>query len=106
MSSLSPACFAAVQGDAEGLIELIAIGHDPEDSDAVGWQPAHWAAAAGSFEAVHALQLKGVRLDANTFSNASPADVANEAGHTELAALIRYFVGRNAPSKRRAISPG
>lgn len=106
MTTMSPICAAAACGDAEVLNALMATGHDPEGSDAEGWQPAHWAAAAGSFEGIHALQCKGVPLNTKTFSDLSPADVASDAGHTELAALIIDLVDRFAPVKRRAMSLG
>ncbi len=54
-----------------------------------GWTFLHQAAYFGHVGAVRALIRLGASLTARSEQSATPADVADERGHTELASLIR-----------------
>ena len=56
--------FAAMAGDAEKCVCLIAEGYDPNGFDQIGNTPLHYAAKEEHFDAAMALLLHGARVNA------------------------------------------
>lgn len=56
--------FAAMEGDVEKCVRLIAEGYDPSGFDQIGHTPLHYAAKEEHFDAVEALLAHGARVNA------------------------------------------
>ena len=56
--------FAAMEGDVEKCVRLIAEGYDPNGFDQIGHTPLHYAAKEEHFDAVKALLAHGARVNA------------------------------------------
>lgn len=59
----TPLAIAAASGDLATVERLLAAGADPDEPDARGWRPLHWAARHDQAEAVGALLRSGARVD-------------------------------------------
>jgi ankyrin repeat protein len=71
--------FAAMEGDMEKCVRLIAKGYDPNGFDRIGHTPLHYAAEKEHFDAVKALLANGARvnaLDESKIGNTALAHVA------------------------------
>jgi ankyrin repeat protein len=56
--------FAAMDGDAERCVRLIAEGYDPNCFDQIGNTPLHYAAEGEHFDCVNTLLSRGARVNA------------------------------------------
>jgi ankyrin repeat protein len=68
---------------------LLAHGADPNMAQNGLFRPLHEAAANGDREIVDLLLKAGADRRAKTSGGKTPADLATEKGHQELAALLR-----------------
>jgi ankyrin repeat protein len=80
----------ADQGDSESALALIAAGADPNAKQRHGWTPLHAAAQTGDRAVVAALLAAGADPALTHDGGKRAADLAREAGHTELAALLEH----------------
>jgi ankyrin repeat protein len=71
--------FAAMKGDVEKCVQLIAEGYDPNGFDQIGNTPLHYAAEKEQFDAVEALISHGAKvnlLDASKIGDSPLAHIA------------------------------
>jgi uncharacterized protein len=68
---------------------LLEHGADPNARQRGGWTPLHAAAQNGDSSSVEALLAAGADPVTRHDAGSSAADLAEEAGHSELAALLR-----------------
>lgn len=71
------------------VTSLLAAGADANPRQAGGWTPLHQAAATGDEIVVSALLDAGAKHDALSDDDRTPADLAAERGHPDLAARLR-----------------
>ena len=84
----SPLHYAALDGDADRVTQLIAAGWDVNQSDVDGFTPLHFASQSHALEATNVLLDHGAHLDAvNRFGN-SPLLVAMTASAGRRAEII------------------
>ncbi|MEZ4427106.1 MAG: ankyrin repeat domain-containing protein [Nannocystaceae bacterium] len=106
-SPLRAAFDVASLADAEmSAATLLANGADPNAREPGGQSSLHAAAARGSVELVEMLVRKRARVDARDLRGHTPLDVATDAGHTRVAALLRGHaaVARDHVALRRAFT--
>ncbi|MEM9379234.1 MAG: glutaminase A [Planctomycetota bacterium] len=88
-------CWAASEGDLDGLRRLAARGAALDSADYDGRTPAHLAASEGQRTIVEFLADLGVPLDRTDRWGNRPLDDARRGGHEALAELLE---ARTAPS--------
>jgi len=83
--------YAALDGNADKVSELIANGLDPCAADDDGWTPLHFAAQSGSIPACVALLDARARVDARDLNGNSPLfrAVFCSRGRGEVIRLLR-----------------
>jgi ankyrin repeat protein len=79
---------AVSRGDTEGLALILDHGGDPDARQQGGWTALHGAAAQGHWAMVELLVGAGADPRAKTDKDETPADLARNAGHAELADSI------------------
>lgn len=98
----TPLHYAALNGDAARVLELVDAGYDVNESDANGFTPLHFAAQSHAPDATRVLLERGADIDAvNKFGN-SPLLVAmlQSRGSTEEIILLRDMgADRNLKNK-------
>src|SRR5215467_8187720 len=98
----TPLHYAALDGDAPRVLELVEAGYDVNESDANGFTPLHFAAQSHALEVTRVLLEHGADIDAvNKFGN-SPLLVAmsQTRGRTEEIILLRDMgADRNLKNK-------
>jgi len=77
--------FAAADGDAVRIVELIAAGHDPNAFDDLGMTPLHHAARAESLRAVQQLLSAGANVNARDESRIGNTPLGEVAATCSLA---------------------
>jgi ankyrin repeat protein len=77
-------------GDSESALALVAAGADPNAKQRHGWTPLHAAAQTGDRAVVTALLAAGADPTLTHDGGKRAADLAREAGHAELAALLEH----------------
>ena len=82
-------CWAASEGDLDGLRRLIAEGGDPAAADYDGRAPLHLAAAEGRTDVVRYLLDVGVQRDPRDRWGKTPLDDATRGSHAEVVAVLR-----------------
>ena len=80
-ASVVDLCWAASEGDVDGLRRLIAEGSDPGAADYDGRTPLHLAAAEGRSEVVELLLSHGVRAAPQDRWGMTPLDDAKRGAH-------------------------
>lgn len=80
----------ADEGDSDSALALVAAGADPNAKQRHGWTPLHAAAQTGDCAVVGALLAAGADPTLTHDGGKRAADLAREAGHTELAALLEH----------------
>ncbi|KAK7420387.1 hypothetical protein QQX98_002810 [Neonectria punicea] len=85
--------FIARIGNERMIKELLNVGADPETMDEAGWRPLHLAAFKGCKEAVRALLLRGVDVDAATKGWPVYYHMDRPSGQT---ALCNHYKGADA----------
>jgi ankyrin repeat protein len=81
---------SAVAGNQDEVIEvLLAAGADVNARQSHGYTPLHGAAQNGADRTVDRLLAAGADAGARNDDGRTPADLAEEAGHHELAARLR-----------------
>jgi len=80
---------AASRGDVEIVRLLVEKGADVNAKQEGGFVPLHSAAANGNAPLVDLLLKHGAKADARNDKGKTPADVAEEAKHPELAARLK-----------------
>lgn len=103
-------CWAASEGDCEGLQRLIVRGGDPNAADYDGRTPLHLAASEGRADAVTMLLRLGARPGARDRWNHTPREDAAREGHDHVAALLARAadgasVGRDEVAPRARDEP-
>jgi len=100
----TPLHIAALNGRADVVEFLLAQGADVNGAAANGRTALHFAAAAGDANqgVVTLLLNAGAASEAKDGAGLAPADVAEQAGHQELA---RYLRGRVSPPERKVDLP-
>jgi glutaminase len=81
-------CWAAAEGDLEGLRRLVAEGADPGSADYDGRTPLHLAVAEGQEEVARYLLGLGVPADPTDRWGSTPRDEATRAGRQHLADIV------------------
>jgi glutaminase len=82
-------CWAASEGDLDGLRRLVAEGGDPGAADYDGRTPLHLAAAEGRAEVVTYLLGIGVDRDPRDRWGKTPVDDATRGGHADVSRTLR-----------------
>lgn len=84
----TPLCIAAEYGRLEVAEMLLARGADVNRRSRYGY-PLGCAAVQGHMEIVKLLLSRGAKPDARDQNGKSPAELAEEAGHADIAVIIR-----------------
>jgi TonB family protein len=103
---VTPLHSAVVRGAEPYALELL-IGAGAEvnakATDAGGgWTPLHGAAAQGSIQMVEVLIKHGADINAKDVRGLTPRQAAEQAGRTDVAALLARAGGDNTPAPERA----
>ena len=86
------------------MLRLLCSGARPTAADpATGRTALHCAAAAGHYQIARVLLAAGAALEARERAGLSPAEVAQKAGHNDLAQLLHSEAA--AQTHRGAQSP-
>jgi ankyrin repeat protein len=87
----APLHYAALQGDAARVRELLAAGADPSSADDNGWTPLHFAAQEQRLETVRILIATGASVDAQDAHGNTPLSraVFNSRGKGDVIRLLR-----------------
>jgi uncharacterized protein len=83
-----PLHVAAIRGNMDEIMALVAGGADVNASGDLGNTPLHQAAAQGHLHAVKFLLSKGASKDKKNEFDESAIDVAHSQGHDEIAQLV------------------
>lgn len=75
-------------GHPEIALALIGAGADPNAKQRHGWTPLHGAAHSGDRAVVEALLAAGADRTITNDEGRTAADIARDAGHADLAALL------------------
>ena len=84
-ASVVDLCWAAAEGDVDGMRRLVAEGADPAAADYDGRTPLHLAAAEGRLDAVDYLLALGVPSSPKDRWGRSPVDDADRGHHADVA---------------------
>jgi len=105
--SQTPLHRAALMGDRDVVDQLISQGSDINEFDGDGKTAMHYAAERGRLAVVKLLLNMRARYDIKTQNKETPADMARNNGHDEIAGLLdRHARKQEAKNSRRSsISP-
>jgi ankyrin repeat protein len=87
---------AANEGDLVGLIKLVQKGVKITTTDKWDWTALHMAAYHGHENILIFLINEGLDVDARTFDNETPLDLALKKGHVRIARIIEEVVKHRA----------
>ncbi len=96
-------CWAASEGDCEGIQRLVVRGADVNAADYDGRTPLHLAASEGREAAVRALLGLGASADIRDRWGNAPADDAEREGHE---AVVDLLTGPELSGGRRGLATG
>ena len=83
-------CWAACEGDLQGLRSLLASGASLDAADYDGRTPLHLAASEGHVHVVEFFIRRSAVLDPRDRWGATPMDDATRGGHEEVATVLRH----------------
>jgi glutaminase len=89
-------CWAASEGDVDGIRRLMVQGVDPEEADYDGRTALHLAASEGRAEVVDFCVRRGIDLGPVDRWGNTPLDDARRGGHDEVIALLTRQAARAA----------
>jgi len=103
----TPLHYAALDGDAARVRQLLASGLIADAADDNGWTPLHFAAQSNAADATAILLDAGASVDAQEANGNTPLSTAvfNSRGHGEVIKLLRAH-GANPHAKNdHGVSP-
>jgi glutaminase len=89
-------CWAASEGDVDGIRRLMVQGVDLEEADYDGRTALHLAASEGRAEVVDLFVQRGIELSPVDRWGNTPLDDAGRGGHEEVIALLARSPARAA----------
>ena len=98
---------AAVKGDTDIIMNMIAYGRDknPADLDHNGWTPLHWAADFGHVEIAQLIMSHVDEKNPADRDASTPLHAAAQNGHIKVVQLIMLCVHKKNPANKYGRTP-